>query len=76
MDKLLSVAELAQVLCTTPKAVYGRLKRGGQSVPAPRLSPVRHVCTGASPASRPGLRPCPRGPLGVSRATGPVRRRS
>ena len=39
MDKLLNVAELAQVLCITPKAVYGRLKRCGQSLPAPLLIP-------------------------------------
>ena len=39
MDKLLSVAELAQVLGITPKAVYCRLHEGRQSVPAPLFIP-------------------------------------
>ena len=39
MDKLLNVAELAQVLGITPKAVYCRLHAGRQSVPTPLLIP-------------------------------------
>ena len=39
MDKLLNVAELAQVLGITPKAVYCRLHEGRQSVPAPLFIP-------------------------------------
>lgn len=39
MDKLLKVAELAQVLGITPKAVYCRLHEGRQSVPTSLLMP-------------------------------------
>ena len=39
MDTLLNVAELAQVLGITPKAVYCRLHEGRQSVPTPLLIP-------------------------------------
>ena len=39
MDKLLTVAELAAVLGTTPRGVYLRLARNSSSVPAPVTVP-------------------------------------
>lgn len=57
MDKLLSVAELAQVLGMTQKVVYRCLYDGRQSVPAPLLVPdsttlasIRHRGLDCGPA--------------------------
>ena len=39
MDKLLTVAELAAVLGTTPRGVYLRLARNSSSIPLPVIVP-------------------------------------
>ena len=62
MDRLLKVAELAQVLGISPNAVTAACMKAASPCRHHCLSPTRPAYTGASPMSRPGLRRCRRAP--------------